>query len=302
MVTVRVPATSANMGSGFDSVGVALQLYNTVSAEEIDGGLNIEITDESAKFIPTDERNLVYRAMTAAFDRIGYKPKGLHIIQTNDVPVTRGLGSSSACIVGGIMAANRICNDPMSKQDVINLASQLEGHPDNVTPAVTGGMAVAVKNREIKYINFPVNNQKLSFAVYIPNFSLRTKVARAALPELASYRDASYNIGRAAMLTSAMLTENYDLLSTALQDRLHQYYRKRLIGGSSKIFYEAEKCGAIGTYISGSGSAMVSIILKENEEQFYSKMNSYITNNFRNWQFKFVPADNVGATVSKGEI
>lgn len=302
MVTVKVPATSANMGSGFDSVGVALQLYNTVSAEETDGGIQIEVTDESAKYIPLDERNLVYRAMTAAFDRIGYKPKGLHIIQTNNVPVTRGLGSSSACIVGGIMAANKICNDPMSRQDIINLASYLEGHPDNVTPAVTGGMAVAVRNRGIKYINFPVNNQKLSFAVYIPNFSLRTKVARAALPELASYRDASYNIGRSAMLTSAILTENYELLATALQDRLHQYYRKRLIGGSSKIFREAEKCGAIGTYISGSGSAMVSIVLKENEAQFYSKMNSYITNNFRNWQFKFVPVDNKGAAVYKGEI
>ncbi len=302
MVTVRVPATSANLGSGFDSVGVALQLYNTISAEETDGEIKIEVTDESSKYIPLDERNLVYRTMMSTFDRIGYRPKGLHIVQTNNIPVTRGMGSSSASIVGGIMAANRMCNDPMSRQDIINLASYLEGHPDNVTPAVTGGMAVAVKNRGIKYINFPINNQKLSFAVYIPNFSLRTKVARAALPELASYRDASYNIGRAAMLTSAILTENYDLLSTALQDRLHQYYRKRLIGGASKVFYEAEKCGAIGTYISGSGSAMVSIVLKENEAQFYSKMNSYITNNFRNCQFKFVPADNAGATVYKGEI
>lgn len=302
MVTVKVPATSANLGSGFDSVGVALQLYNTISAEETDGEIKIEVTDESSKYIPLDERNLVYRTMMSTFDRIGYKPKGLHIVQTNNIPVTRGMGSSSASIVGGIMAANRICNDPMSRQEIIDFASYLEGHPDNVTPAVTGGMAVAVKNRGIKYINFPINNQKLSFAVYIPNFSLRTKVARAALPELASYRDASYNIGRAAMLTSAILTENYELLSTALQDRLHQYYRKRLIGGSSKVFYEAEKCGAIGTYISGSGSAMVSIVLKENEAQFYSKMNSYITNNFRNWQFKFVPADNAGATVYKGEI
>lgn len=302
MVTVKVPATSANLGSGFDSVGVALQLYNTISAEETDGEIKIEVTDESSKYIPLDERNLVYRTMMSTFDRIGYKPKGLHIVQTNNIPVTRGMGSSSASIVGGIMAANRICNDPMSRQDIIDFASYLEGHPDNVTPAVTGGMAVAVKNRGIKYINFPINNQKLSFAVYIPNFSLRTKVARAALPELASYRDASYNIGRAAMLTSAILTENYDLLATALQDRLHQYYRKRLIGGASKVFYEAEKCGAIGTYISGSGSAIVSIVLKENEAQFYSKMNSYITNNFRNWQFKFVPADNAGAIVYKGEI
>ena len=297
MVTVKVPATSANMGSGFDSVGVALQLYNTVSAEETDNGISIEITDESVKFIPLNERNLVYRAMMSTFDRIGYKPKGLHIVQTNDVPVTRGMGSSSACIVGGIMLANEIGNGKMTKQDVINLASYLEGHPDNVTPAVTGGMAVAVKNKGIKYLNFPVDNQKISFAVYIPNFSLRTKVARAALPELLSYRDASYNIGRAALLTSAMLTENYDLLSTALQDRMHQYYRKRLIGGSSKIFYEAEKYGAIGTYISGSGSALVSIVKKEDEEHFYSKMNNYITNNFRNWQFRYVPVDNVGATL-----
>ena len=295
MVTVKVPATSANMGSGFDSVGVALQLYNTVSAEETDGGLNIEVTDESAKFIPLDRRNLVYRAMMSTFERIGYTPKGLHIVQTNNIPVTRGMGSSSACIVGGIMAANKIGNGNMTKQDVIDLASYLEGHPDNVTPAVTGGMAVAVRNKGIKYLNFPVNNEKLFFAVYIPNFSLRTKVARAALPELLSYRDASYNIGRAALLTTAMLTENYDLLSTALQDRLHQYYRKRLIGGSSKVFYEAEKCGAIGTYISGSGSALVSIVKKENESQFFEQMNKYITNNFRNWQFEFVPVDNKGA-------
>ncbi len=301
MVTVKVPATSANMGSGFDSVGVALQLYNTISAEEIDGGLNIEVADDSARYIPVNERNLVYRAMMSTFGRIGYKPKGLHIIQTNSIPVTRGLGSSSACIVGGIIAANQIGNGNMTKQDIINLASYLEGHPDNVTPAVTGGMAVAVKNRGIKYLNFPVNNEKLSFAVYIPNFSLRTKVARAALPELLSYRDASYNIGRSAMLTGAMLTENYELLSTALQDRMHQYYRKRLIGGSSKIFYEAEKCGAIGTYISGSGSALVSIVLKENEEQFYLQMNKYITNNFRNWKFEFVPVDNTGA-IYGGEI
>lgn len=295
MVTVKVPATSANMGSGFDSVGVALQLYNIVSAEETDGELKIEVTDESAKYIPLDGRNLVYRAMMSTFERIGYTPKGLHIVQTNNIPVTRGLGSSSACIVGGIMAANKIGNGNMTNQDVIDLASYLEGHPDNVTPAVTGGMAVAVRNKGIKYLNFPVNNEKLSFAVYIPNFSLRTKVARAALPELLSYHDASYNIGRAAMLTSAILTENYDLLSTALQDRMHQYYRKRLIGGSSKIFYEAEKCGAIGTYISGSGSALVSIVKRENESQFFEQMNKYITNNFRHWQFTFVPVDNKGA-------
>lgn len=297
MVTVRVPATSANIGSGFDCIGVALQLYNTISAEETDGGISIEIKGDSTKYVPLDERNLVYRTMMSTFKKLDYQPKGLHIIQTNDVPPTRGLGSSSTCIVGGIMCANEICGSPMGRQEIIDFASYLEGHPDNVTPAITGGIAVAVKNRGIKYINFPINNDKLSFAVYVPNYSVSTRMARAALPELISYRDASYNVGRSALLTSALLTEDYDLLSTALQDRMHQYYRKRLIRGSSKIFYEAEKCGAIGTYISGSGSAMVSIVRKEDETHFFSQMNNYITNNFKNWKFRFVPVENQGAIV-----
>ncbi len=297
MVTVRVPATSANIGSGFDCAGIALQLYNTISVEEIDFGLQIEVLGGNSKYVPLDERNLVYRTIKTTFDKIGYTPKGLRIVQKNDVPATRGLGSSSTCIVGGIMAANAICNNPLTRQDIINFAAELEGHPDNVTPAITGGMAVAVKNKEVKYLNFPVNNEKLDFAVYVPNFSLRTKVSRAVLPERISYRDASYNVGRSALLIGAMLTEDYSLLSTALQDRMHQYYRKRLIGGASKIFYEADKRGALGTYISGAGPAIVSIINKQDGERFYSEMNKYITSNFKNWQFMFVPVDNEGATV-----
>ncbi len=297
MVTVRVPATSANIGSGFDCAGIALQLYNTISAEEIDSGLCIEVSGGNCAYIPLDEKNLVYRTMMTAFEKIGYSPKGLHIVQTNTVPPTRGLGSSSTCIVGGIMAANEICGRPMGRQDIIDLASEIEGHPDNVTPAVTGGMAVAVKNRGIKYTSFPIDNKKLSFAVYIPDFSLQTRVSRAILPPRINYRDATYNVGRAALLTAAMLTEDYSLLSTALQDRMHQYYRKRLIGGSSKIFREAQRCGAIGTYISGAGSTMVSIVEKKNESRFFTEMNKYITSNFKNWKFMFVPVDNNGAVV-----
>lgn len=297
MVTVRVPATSANMGSGYDCIGVALQLYNTISVEETDSGLDIQIKGDTSKFVPLDERNLVYRTLKSTFDKLGYKPKGLKILQENEVPATRGLGSSSTCIVGGIIAANEICGRPMGKQDIIDFASYLEGHPDNVTPAITGGVAVAVRNKGVKYFNFPIDNRKLSFAVYVPDFSVSTRLARASLPELISYRDATYNLGRSALLISALMREDYTLLPTALQDRMHQYYRKRLIKGSSKIFYEAERCGAVGTYISGSGSAMVSIVLKENEAQFYSDMNKFITENFSNWKFKYVPVDNKGAIV-----
>ncbi len=298
MVSVKVPATSANVGSGFDCIGIAVQIYNYISAEEIDEGIQIEIDDDNYhSFIPTDERNLVYRSMMLAFDKIGYKPKGLHIKQKNNIPATRGMGSSASCVVGGIMAANQICGGQLSKTEIINLATTMEGHPDNVTAAVTGGLAVAVRNNGIRYSNFPIDNRKLSFAFYIPDFSLRTKVARSVLPETVSYSDACYNIGRSAMLTSALLTGNYKLLSTALQDRMHQYYRKRLIGGSSKIFKEAERCGALGTYISGSGSTMVSIVGKDNEARFYNDMNKYVTENFEKWQFKYVPVDNRGAVI-----
>lgn len=298
MITVKVPATSANIGSGFDCIGIALQLYNTISVEEIDSGIDIQISGgDTNAYIPKNEHNLVYRTMMTTFERLNYKSRGLRIIQQNDVPPTRGLGSSSTCIVGGILAASRICGVDMTRAEIINLASEIEGHPDNVTPAVTGGMAVAVKNKTIRYSNFPVNNRKLSFAVYIPNFSMSTRVARAALPELISYRDATYNVGRSALLVSSMLTENYSLLSTALQDRMHQYYRKRLIGGSSRVFYEAERCGAIGTYISGSGSTLVSIVKKEDEARFYKEMNEFMKANFKNWKFKFIPVDNRGAVV-----
>lgn len=297
MVTVRVPATSANIGSGFDCAGIALKLYNTITVEETDSGLSIEVCGENSGYIPQDGRNLVYRSMMSAFEKMGYSPKGLRIVQQNEVPPTRGLGSSSTCIVGGIMAANEICGGGMRRQDILNLAAEIEGHPDNVTPAVTGGMAVAVKTKGVKYISFPVNNKKLSFAVYVPDFALRTKVARSVLPSTVTYGDASYNVGRSALLTAAMLTENYSLLSTALQDRMHQYYRKRLIYGSPRVFKEAQKCGALGTYISGAGSAMVSVVEKKNEARFYTEMNKFIKDNFKNWKFMFVPVDNSGATV-----
>lgn len=299
MVTVRVPATSANMGSGFDCVGVALQLYNTIRAEETDGGLLIEFKDASSRFLPSDERNLVYRAMTAVFERVGYTPRGLHIIQDNLVPVTRGLGSSSTGIVGGILAANEIAGARLSQQELINIAAAMEGHPDNVTPAITGGMAVAVKDAGIKYISFPVNNDKLSFAVYVPPFPLRTKAARSVLPRTVRHRDAVFNVGRSALLASAMLTEQYDLLATALQDRLHQYYRRRLIGGSGRIFYKALQLGAIGTYVSGAGSSIVSIVKKEREEQFRERMHKYMKDNYSSWRFMLVQADNDGAAVVK---
>ena len=133
------------MGSGFDTVGVALELYNYIYAAETDSGLSITVTDPSDKFLPKDENNLVYQGMKAVFDKADYHPAGLKIVLENNIPVTRGLGSSSAGIVGGIIAANALCGNKLSRHELVTIAAKLEGHPDNTTPAITGGVAVAVK-------------------------------------------------------------------------------------------------------------------------------------------------------------
>ena len=148
MIKVKVPATSANMGAGFDSLGIALGLYNYVYAEEAGDGLNIEILDDSAQYLVTDERNLVYRSMMAVFDKVSYKPKGIHLKLENNIMITRGLGSSGAGIVSGLLAANKLCGARLSKNELLNIATEIEGHPDNVAPAILGGMTVTARYKD----------------------------------------------------------------------------------------------------------------------------------------------------------
>lgn len=296
MVTVQVPATTANVGSGFDSIGIALQLYNTLSAEETQSGLSIEIQDETGAFLPRDERNLVYRAMQTLFDRAGYQPKGLHLVQRNGIPVTRGLGSSSAGIVGGMMAANALCGSPFSKEELINMAAEMEGHPDNTTPAITGGMAVAVQGRNgVSSLTLPVDGEKLIFALMIPKFTLRTKKARSVLPYRVTHRDAVFNTGRAALLAATFATGQYEHLAVAMDDRLHQPYRKRLIGGASTILYNSRSFGALGSYISGAGPTIVALLRRGEEEAFTAKMQDFLEKNLPVWAVHIVPPDSEGA-------
>jgi len=300
MVTVKVPATSANIGSGFDSMGVALQIYNTITAEETDDGLRIDILDETRDFLPRDNRNLVYRAMQKVFDEVGYVAKGIHITQDNKIPVTRGLGSSSASIVGGLIAANRICGNVLSTEEIMMLAAQLEGHPDNTTPAITGGMAIAVMADKIYHISLPIDENKLRFAVFIPDFILRTKRARRVLPRTVPHSDAVFNTGRAALLAASIITERYDNLKIALDDRLHQPYRKGLISGVDIIFNKSNEYGALGSYISGAGPSIIAIIKAEQEQDFYIKMNSFLSCEMHKWKLQIVKPDNKGVKIIEG--
>lgn len=266
MVKVKVPATSANMGAGFDCLGVALGLYNYVEAEEIDNGLKIDILDDTAAFLPTGEKNIIYRSMITLFDEVGYRPKGIHLVLRNNVPVTRGLGSSSAGIVGGLLAANELCGAKLSKEAMVDMAARIEGHPDNVAPALLGGMTVNVtENKKIRYVKADVPDD-LMFAAFVPDFKLSTKKSRDILPKSVSVKDAVFNIGRSALLMSSIMTGKYENIRTATADRMHQRFRKKFIPMIDDIFDSVYKADALGVYLSGAGPTVVAIVRADNTE------------------------------------
>ena len=257
MVRVQVPATTANMGPGFDTLGMALKLYNIIEMEDVGYGLQIEVEGDGADQIPRDASNVVYIAASRIFKISGFKPKGLRIKITNNIPLARGLGSSAAAIIGGLVAANIISGNKLGEKEIINLATELEGHPDNVAPALLGGIVVTAQAEgEVKYskINTPA---KLRCVVAIPDFALPTKLAREVLPQSVSLSDAIYNIGRTALLVTALMKQDFNLLSTAMDDRIHQPYRANLVPGMKKVFAAAKLAGARGIVLSGAGPTLI---------------------------------------------
>lgn len=296
-IKVRVPATSANMGPGFDSMGVALNLYNHVTVEDMGTGLVIDIPDDiTSKFLAKDERNLVYVSMKVVFDKVAYHPRGLHIVLENNIMVTRGLGSSSAGIISGLVAANEMTGRQLSKDDLLSMAAEIEGHADNVTPALLGGFTINVKqDNSIKYVKTDVKDD-LRFAAFVPDFFLQTKKARSVLPRSVSMKDAVYNTGRSALLAASIISGKYDNIRAAVGDKLHQRYRKRLIPGMDDIFKYSYQNNALGVYLSGAGPTIVSIIHGDNRE-FENKMRTFLSENMQNWQLYMLSADNCGAKV-----
>lgn len=191
MVTITVPATSANIGAGFDTMGLALNLFNTVKMEFSDQ-LIIESMDRTQ--IPTGIENLVYQAVKKTFLFCNELVPTVRILQKNDIPMARGLGSSSACIVAGVLGANALMDYPLSKQQMVQIATEIEGHPDNVAPAILGGFVASVmEEKKVYSIKKPID-PKLEFGVFLPNFSLLTTKSREVLPQNVPYCDAIYNI------------------------------------------------------------------------------------------------------------
>ncbi len=298
MVKVRIPATSANIGSGFDSMGIALGLYNYVAAEENDSGrLEIDILDDSREFLPQNEENLIYRSMKRVFDVTGYKCPGLKLTLENNIMITRGLGSSSAGIVGGVVAANKLCGDKLSLNEALKLAADIEGHPDNVTPAMVGGFTVNVMTKHmIRYVKTELDPDELSFAALVPDFYLQTKKSREVLPKSVPHNDAVYNTGHSALLAASLITGKYENIRTAVGDKLHQNYRKRLIPNMDSLFRLCYDNGALGVYLSGAGPTIIAITETKNKS-FGCDISRILINKMKGWKLHMLKPDNIGACI-----
>lgn len=294
MIKIKIPATSANLGAGYDSLGLALDFYNQVNMEESD---SIDITSLDGVSIPTDKTNLVYKSASDLFKVCGKNLKGLKLEQTNNIPIARGLGSSSACIVAGLVGANTLLNNPLSTDDLVDIAAQIEGHPDNTAPALLGGIVTAVfDGKKVHWVKQEVYT-KLKFVAIIPDFELKTDKARACIPKEISHKDAVYNLSRAALFSASLLTGKFENLRTAVHDRLHQPYRMELIPRCREVFDIAYNHGAYGIYISGAGPAVMAIV-DDNNDYFCGKVEfSLNTAGLSNWTVHEFHIHNSGVMV-----
>ena len=259
-VHVSVPGTSANCGPGFDTLGVACTIYNEMDISLLnENRLEITAEGEGAEYIAPDSRNIVWRAIDLVLQKAGKgnEYKGAVIKMKNNVPLSRGLGSSAAAIVAGIKAANYLLDEPFNRRQLLKLATDMEGHPDNVAPALFGGFTVSImRNGQPECFSF-LPRIKLKMVVAIPDFPLSTRAARSVLPATVPLQDAVNNVGRSSMMVAALMKGNIRFLRHTFEDALHQPYRARLIPGMYDVFRAAKKEGAIGASLSGAGPCLI---------------------------------------------
>jgi homoserine kinase len=256
---VKIPATSANLGSGFDCLGLALQLYNSIKVE-VNKSFQISLTGSYTEGISADESNLVWRTMCYLWSTINYPIPAVSLTLENQIPPARGLGSSSAAIVGGLVAANGIAGSPLSKLELLQMANTLEGHPDNVTPALYGGVTLSIPTETGILPRVLGQAPNLKAVVLIPDLRLKTEKARGILPSQVSRQEAVFNISHAGLLIDAFIRQEYSLLKEGMRDMLHQNQRAVLIPGMLETLNTALQTGAYGAALSGSGPTLIALI------------------------------------------
>jgi homoserine kinase len=259
-ITIRIPATSANLGPGFDSLGLAMDLWNeaviTLAIE-----YSVQVNGEGRERLSLGENNLIVRTAQQFAEHVGKRLPPFHLDCVNRIPLSSGLGSSAAAKLTGLLGANALLGKPLSRHEILDLATELEGHADNVAPALLGGLVVStVEDGRVfaHRINLEATNDSpIHITVVLPDFHLSTQQARLALPEQVTLRDAVHNISRTVMVTEAFRTGDLDLLSQAMTDTLHQPYRLGLIPGGGEAMQAARESGAAAAAISGAGPSII---------------------------------------------
>lgn len=264
---VRVPASTANLGPGFDTLGMALTLYNEVELTDEGEGVQLFVEGEGKSALEkAGSHNLALRAIQATLSDLGAHPSGLRVRQANRIPLRRGLGSSAAACLGGIAAAARLVGVELSTDEILARALPFEGHPDNITPALLGGLTVSavVEGRIVSArIRVP---KRLKPLVVIPTLEIATKRAREVLPQQVPHQDAVFNLNRLALLMAGLTTDRLELLPAGSEDRLHQPYRATLVPGMEAILDEGRRAGAHAVFLSGAGSSLLALVSENGEE------------------------------------
>ena len=257
-VTVKVPATTANLGPAFDCVGMALDLFNSVTLTVSDK-VSFAISGEGEKFLPKGADNRIFKAIQSVYSEINKPVPTLAISCVNQIPLVRGLGSSSAAALSGLAAANALEGDPLSRERILEMAVEIEGHPDNVAPALLGGCQIVVQNGD-KIVTSAVKvADGLRAVLFIPDFQMSTSKARSLLAKDVSRKDAIFNMGRTALLCNALATGDWCSLKTATEDRLHQQARESMFPAMPKIISASLEAGAHGAFLSGAGPTIIAL-------------------------------------------
>ncbi len=306
-VSVQVPATIANLGCGFDCLGLALPVYNTVTIEETvlpGSGIEINILNEdndedNLSNIPKDKNNIVYKAIELLYNYIGQSPNELKISIKTGIPIARGMGSSASVIVGGLIAANELLGKPADEAVLLSIATEIEGHPDNIAPAILGG--VVLSNWEddgsvvTRKLPWPEN---WFVTICIPDYELSTGISRSVLPENVPMKDAVYNLRHCGMFVEAVHTKDEELLKLSLKDRLHQPYRTKLVPGLVQIMDDLKHIdGVLGCVLAGAGPSVAVIQNGTKNEQIKEIVSSAWNNINVNAQIYTLPVVSQGAKV-----
>lgn len=293
MIEVRVPATSANVGPGFDCMGLALNTYAYFRFSLQEHGLTITGCDPRWQ----TEENLVYQGFQKTLAYMGEEIAGLSIeIDAEGVPEARGLGSSAVCIVAGAVAANALFHNRLNKYEIFDICTAMEGHPDNVAPAIFGSLTVSFMEDEKPNMIRYLVNQDIRFCAIIPDYPTLTQEARSVLPDTLSYQDAIYNLGRCAALAKALEIGNPMIIKKACKDKMHQPYRASLIKEYESVQRLCDEQDALALYISGSGSTMMAIV------DHPAKTNALIKSiqeTYPTWEVKLLDVDLKGAQVKE---